>query len=146
MNLFFTKIIDGIEISFCKQFVEDDLGREVIVEKIHSLLDPGRDCPAIRVNQNGGEVIIDSESSEYDAGVTASLARGKPLSEAREYMREAIGEWDDEYEGFVPYGDAMRAIFRDKKTEIGISVVVHDGAFPEDILEYVQCVKKEVVL
>lgn len=88
------------------------------------------------IRQTDGAPFYSVDASIFN-GVSLRLDSRRTLEDGREYLRKAFGEWEDEYEGFVPYGDAMRAIFRDKKTEIGISVVVHDGAFPEDILEVV---------
>jgi hypothetical protein len=64
INKFYNEVIDGIEISWCKQFKEDDLGRTITGIKIHSIIDPERNSPAIRISDNGFEY-IEPEIPEY---------------------------------------------------------------------------------
>jgi hypothetical protein len=63
-NIFKKDTINGVEISWCKQFVEDDLGRQIIQIRIHSIIDPERNSPACRVSGNGFEY-IEPEIPEY---------------------------------------------------------------------------------
>lgn len=63
-NIFYKEVIDGVTISWCKQYVEDELGREQINIVIHSIIDPERNSPACRISNNGFEY-IEPEIPEY---------------------------------------------------------------------------------
>lgn len=56
-NLFKTEIIDGVTISWCKQYVSDELDRQISRIRIHSIIDPERGSPACRISEDGFEYI-----------------------------------------------------------------------------------------
>jgi hypothetical protein len=63
-NIFKKYIIDDIQISWCKQFVVDELGRQKEQIRIHSIIDPERGSPACRISCEGFEY-IETEIPEY---------------------------------------------------------------------------------
>jgi len=70
----------------------------------------------------------------------------RTLDEAREYLRNAFGRWEDKYAGIEPYGDDLQARFTDDDLGISISVIGRQGEFPDDVRAYIDIEKKEVIL
>lgn len=64
-NIFHTDMIDTLTISWCMQYIEDELGREKKQIVIHSLIDFKRNFPACRVYYPDGFEYIEPELPEY---------------------------------------------------------------------------------